>query len=238
MITCLPAPVSKPTLFQTCLSPEQMKISCFSEGDGVQLILSLGGQIQSNDHNQSLNIWTAEFTNVTIILDGKLTGNLMCQVWNNVSRDEIVIPLAACSGRVFKLKIFWDNTTYFLSKGNWIWIYMQLNKSFTIWFWLSPVNSCGKKLVHISCDFRYYCMLKRWIGKATIWKYLRSILVFLNLSWYSILFDICFCILGSVTTLTVAVITSVIMLFFIVVLIVVVKRFSKKTRPTTVDEGK
>ncbi|CAI5642983.1 unnamed protein product [Oreochromis niloticus] len=98
------APVSKPTLSQTCLSPEQMKISCFSEGDGVQLILSLDGQkrIQRNDHNQSLNIWTAEFPNVTIILDGKLTGNLMCQVWNNVSRDETVIPLAACSDRVFK----------------------------------------------------------------------------------------------------------------------------------------
>lgn len=122
MITCLPAPVSKPTLSQTCLSPEQMKISCFSEGDVVQLILSLDGQIliQSNDHNQSLTIWTAEFPNVTIILDGKLTGNFMCEVWNNVSRDETVIPLAACSGRVFKRKIFWDNTTYFLSKGNWI----------------------------------------------------------------------------------------------------------------------
>ncbi|XP_025766745.1 uncharacterized protein LOC109203939 isoform X2 [Oreochromis niloticus] len=140
------APVSKPTLSQTCLSPEQIKVNCFSEEDGVQIILSLDGQIliQSNDHNQSLNIWTAEFPNVTIILDGNLTGNLMCQVWNNISRDETVIPLAACSGRVFK---------------------------------------------------------------------------------------------RSVTTLTVAVITSVIMLFFIVVLIVVVKRFSKKTRPTTVDEG-
>ncbi|XP_042083112.1 T-cell surface antigen CD2-like [Haplochromis burtoni] len=101
------APVSKPTLSQMCLSPEQMKISCFSEGDGVQLILSLDGQIliQSNDHNQSLTIWTAEFPNVTIILDGKLTGNLMCQVWNNVSRDETVIPLAACSGRIFKRSV-------------------------------------------------------------------------------------------------------------------------------------
>ncbi|KAL3970759.1 T-cell surface glycoprotein CD2 [Sarotherodon galilaeus] len=101
------APVSKPTLSQTCLSPEQMKISCFSEGDGVQLILSLDGQkhIQRNDQNKPLTIWTAGFSSLIIILDGKLTGNLMCQVWNNVSRDETVIHLAACRGRVCKRSV-------------------------------------------------------------------------------------------------------------------------------------
>ncbi|CAI5642986.1 unnamed protein product [Oreochromis niloticus] len=101
------APVSKPTLSQTCLSPEQIKVNCFSEEDGVQIILSLDGQIliQSNDHNQSLTICTAEFSNVTIILDGNLTGNLICQIWNNISRDETVIPLAACRGSVTTLTI-------------------------------------------------------------------------------------------------------------------------------------
>lgn len=99
------APVSKPGLSQKCLSSEQMKVSCFSEGDGVRFILTLDGQIltQSNDHNQSLNISTSHFSYLTINLHGKLTGNLSCQVWNNISRNETVIHLAACKGRVFKI---------------------------------------------------------------------------------------------------------------------------------------
>lgn len=34
-----------------------------------------------------------------------------------------------------------------------------------------------EKLVHISCDFRCYCMLKKWMANGTIWKHF-SILEF------------------------------------------------------------
>lgn len=67
-------------------------------------------------------------------------------------------------------------------------------------------------------------------------KYLRSILVSFILSRYSILSNICFSISDSVTTLTV--IATVITLFIVVALSLAVKQFCKKTRPTTVDEGK
>ncbi|XP_069001649.1 uncharacterized protein [Embiotoca jacksoni] len=95
------APVSKPAVSQTCLTLEQMKVVCSTEGDDVKFIFILDGQllIQNREHNQSLSKWTAGDTsvsNVPINLHGQLTGNLMCRVWNNVSRDEAVIQLAAC----------------------------------------------------------------------------------------------------------------------------------------------
>ncbi|CAI5642995.1 uncharacterized protein LOC109203890 [Oreochromis niloticus] len=110
------APVSKPGLSQKCLSSEQMKVSCFSEGDGVQFILNLDGQIltQSNDHNQSLNISTSQFSYLTVDLHGKLNGNLSCQVWNNISRNETVIHLAACKDSVTTLTVIATVITLFI----------------------------------------------------------------------------------------------------------------------------
>ncbi|XP_070772805.1 uncharacterized protein [Enoplosus armatus] len=100
------AAVSKPAVSQMCLSPEQMKISCSSEGDEVEFILTLDGHLlmQTRGHSQSPSSWTANMTeqdkpsvsNVTISLHGQLTGNLTCHVRNNVSRDETVIYLKSC----------------------------------------------------------------------------------------------------------------------------------------------
>ncbi|XP_044079393.1 uncharacterized protein LOC122888710 [Siniperca chuatsi] len=107
------APVSKPAVSQMCLSPEQMNISCSSEGDGVEFILTLDGLLlmQTTGHSQSLSSWTANMqslagskpeqdkpsvSTVTISLQGQLTGNVMCRAWNNVSRDETVIHLKSC----------------------------------------------------------------------------------------------------------------------------------------------
>ncbi|XP_044079553.1 uncharacterized protein LOC122888777 [Siniperca chuatsi] len=109
------APVSKPAVSQMCLSPEQMNISCSSEGDGVEFILTLDGLLlmQTTGHSQSLSNWTVNMqslagskpeqdkpsvSNVTISLHGQLTGNLMCNVRNNVSREETVIRLTSCKG--------------------------------------------------------------------------------------------------------------------------------------------
>ncbi|XP_050934491.1 uncharacterized protein LOC108893970 isoform X2 [Lates calcarifer] len=102
-------PASKPDVSQTCLSPEQMSVSCSSDGEGVEFILTLDGQllIRSRDHSlspadmQSLTGSTAEqnkssISNITISLHGQLTGNLMCNVQNNVSRDQTVIHLKSC----------------------------------------------------------------------------------------------------------------------------------------------
>ncbi|XP_038563556.1 uncharacterized protein LOC119894916 [Micropterus salmoides] len=104
------APVLKPAVSQMCLSQEEMNISCSSEGDGVEFILTLDGHslIQSRGHSHSPSNWTANMqsvagnktelrvSNVTISLQGQLTGNLQCNVWNNVSRDETVIHLQSC----------------------------------------------------------------------------------------------------------------------------------------------
>ncbi|CAK6976287.1 uncharacterized protein LOC122995085 isoform X2 [Scomber scombrus] len=110
---CECAPVSQPAVSQTCLSPEQMEVSCSSEGDEVQFILSLDDHLlmQTRTHNQSQRNWTvdtqlltgitdkqdkAHISNVSISLYGRLIGNLTCRVWNNFSRDEKVIHLKSC----------------------------------------------------------------------------------------------------------------------------------------------
>ncbi|GLD46651.1 uncharacterized protein AKAME5_000098700 [Lates japonicus] len=57
------APVSKPDVSQTCLSPEQMAVSCSSDGDGVEFILTLDG------HSEDEII----YTDVRVIRDMKKT---------------------------------------------------------------------------------------------------------------------------------------------------------------------
>ncbi|XP_028277915.1 sodium-dependent phosphate transport protein 2A-like [Parambassis ranga] len=95
------APVSKPAVSQMCSSPEQMQVICSTMGDKVELILSLDGQvlIQTRDQNQLLSNRTANKSVnsvLTINIHGQMTGNLMCQVWNNVSQEQTVIHLTAC----------------------------------------------------------------------------------------------------------------------------------------------
>ncbi|XP_038563427.1 uncharacterized protein LOC119894816 isoform X1 [Micropterus salmoides] len=107
------APVSKPVVSQMCLSSEQMIINCSSEGDGVELIFTLDGYslIQTRSHCQTN--WTAvsqspagdaakqdkfSGSNVSMNLYGQLTGNLMCQVRNSVSRNKTVLQLTSCKG--------------------------------------------------------------------------------------------------------------------------------------------
>ncbi|XP_071317339.1 hepatic and glial cell adhesion molecule-like isoform X3 [Trachinotus anak] len=93
------APVSEPAVSQMCLSPEQMKVSCSSEGDRVEFILTLDSNllIQTRAGNTDKQL-TAGVSNVTIILHGQLTGVLTCNVRNNVSREETFIHLTSCKG--------------------------------------------------------------------------------------------------------------------------------------------
>ncbi|XP_047463313.1 uncharacterized protein LOC125021335 [Mugil cephalus] len=88
------APVSKPAVSQTCLSPEQMKVSCSSEGDGAEIILSL-------ENNLLIPSGATEKHDVTVTLYGQMTGNLMCDVQNNVSREQTVIHLTKCQDNKF-----------------------------------------------------------------------------------------------------------------------------------------
>lgn len=116
---CLPAPVSKPVVSQMCLSPERMKISCSSEGDGVEFIFSLDSLVlmQTRGHSQSQKNWAADLQSLSanatkqeessvsyfsISLYGQPTGNLMCQVKNNVSSDTTVLQLTSCKGTVLQ----------------------------------------------------------------------------------------------------------------------------------------
>lgn len=102
---CFSAPVSKPAISQTCLSPEQKTVSCFSEGDEVEFTLSL--------HDNSLIQTRPKKTdkhnvlNIAISLHGQLMGILTCIVQNNVSREQRVIRLRSCTGRVMTFYFIW-----------------------------------------------------------------------------------------------------------------------------------
>ncbi|XP_067464648.1 uncharacterized protein [Thunnus thynnus] len=113
------APVSEPAVSQMCLSPEEMKVSCSSEGDVKEFNLSLDGYVlmRTRTYSQSQRNWTvdtqsltgitdkqdkANVSSVSIRLHGHLTGNLTCHVQNNVSRDEKVIHLKSCKGTAFE----------------------------------------------------------------------------------------------------------------------------------------
>ncbi|KAI9527283.1 hypothetical protein NQZ68_032154 [Dissostichus eleginoides] len=112
------APVSKPAVSQMCLSPELMNISCSSEGDEVEFMLTLNGLVlmQTRGHSQSPSGYrTANMesvadslaiqsetsvSNVTISMQCQQTGDLLCRVSNNFSRDETVTHLKNCQGCV------------------------------------------------------------------------------------------------------------------------------------------
>ncbi|XP_034539092.1 uncharacterized protein LOC117812458 [Notolabrus celidotus] len=104
------APVSKPAVSQVCSSAEQRSISCSSEGEEVEFIFTLDGEIlkHTRDQSQSLNRKAANMQGTktkqdqdiaTIGLPGQLTGNLTCSVWNNVSLEETVIHLNICKAK-------------------------------------------------------------------------------------------------------------------------------------------
>ncbi|XP_061596763.1 uncharacterized protein LOC133460207 [Cololabis saira] len=89
-------PVSDPNVSQTCLSPEQMNISCSAEGDGVKFTLSL----DDNELMQTREGSTGKLnvSNVSFILHGQLVGKLVCRVQNDVSREQTSIQLTSCNG--------------------------------------------------------------------------------------------------------------------------------------------
>ncbi|KAM9846993.1 uncharacterized protein ACBR49_010239 [Aulostomus maculatus] len=109
------APLSAPAVSQTCLSPEQMKLTCSSEGDEVQFTLSLDGYelMQTRDDKPSQRNWTQNLigigdkqdggwvSNVSIRLHGQQTGDIKCHVQNKVSRSETVVHLKSCEEFLF-----------------------------------------------------------------------------------------------------------------------------------------
>ncbi|XP_076744916.1 uncharacterized protein LOC143420687 [Maylandia zebra] len=94
------APVSEPAVTQMCLSPNQMTVSCFSEGDEVEFILSLDDKllIQTTANGTENN----SVSNVTINLPGQLMKNLTCVAQNNVSRKQNITHLTSCTAPVSK----------------------------------------------------------------------------------------------------------------------------------------
>lgn len=112
LCVCLPASVSKPAVSQMCLSPDLMNVSCSSEGDAVEFTLTLDGHFLLQTEGRSLSQSSGTIndqtedrsgvSSVTISLYGQLTGHLECHVENNVSRDETVVHLTRCEGKVYK----------------------------------------------------------------------------------------------------------------------------------------
>ncbi|XP_035761277.1 uncharacterized protein LOC118453804 [Neolamprologus brichardi] len=92
------APVSEPAVTQMCLSSKQMTVSCFSEGDEVEFILSLDDKllIQPTANGIEKN----SIPNVNINLPGQLMGNLTCVAQNNVSRKQTITQLTSCTAPV------------------------------------------------------------------------------------------------------------------------------------------
>ncbi|CAI5642994.1 uncharacterized protein LOC102083115 isoform X2 [Oreochromis niloticus] len=94
------APVSEPAVTQMCLSPNQMTVSCFSEGAEVKFILSLDDK--TNLQPTGNGIENHNISNVTINLPGQLMGNLTCVAQNNVSRKQTITHLTSCTAPVSK----------------------------------------------------------------------------------------------------------------------------------------
>ncbi|XP_061596762.1 uncharacterized protein LOC133460204 [Cololabis saira] len=94
-LTACKEPVSDPNVSQTCLSPEQMNISCSAEGDGVKFTLSL----DDNELMQTREGSTGKLnvSNVSFILHGQLVGKLVCRVQNDVSSEQTSIQLTSCN---------------------------------------------------------------------------------------------------------------------------------------------
>ncbi|XP_039888601.1 uncharacterized protein LOC120734095 [Simochromis diagramma] len=83
------APVSEPAVTQMCLSPKQMTVSCFSEGDEVELTLFLDDNLLIK--SQPSIAENHNISNVTISLHGQLMGQFMCIVQNIISREQTII---------------------------------------------------------------------------------------------------------------------------------------------------
>ncbi|XP_035761279.1 uncharacterized protein LOC118453806 [Neolamprologus brichardi] len=94
------APVSEPAVTQMCLSPKQMTVSCFSEGDQVEFILSLDDKLLIQTTANSIE--NRNISNVTINLPGQLMESLTCVAQNNVSRKQNITHLTSCTAPVSK----------------------------------------------------------------------------------------------------------------------------------------
>lgn len=90
--------MSEPAVSQVCLSRKQMTVSCSSEGDEAELILSGDNKtkLQPTANGKENN----NISNVTINLPGQLMGNLTCVAQNIVSREQTIIHLTSCAGSV------------------------------------------------------------------------------------------------------------------------------------------
>ncbi|XP_039888170.1 uncharacterized protein LOC120733804 isoform X2 [Simochromis diagramma] len=92
------APVSEPAVLQMCLSPQQMTVSCSSEGDEVEFTLFLDDNFLIK--TQPSIAENRNISNVSISLHGQLLGKLMCIVQNNISREQTIIHLISCTGNI------------------------------------------------------------------------------------------------------------------------------------------
>ncbi|XP_038868261.1 uncharacterized protein LOC120062389 isoform X2 [Salvelinus namaycush] len=89
------APVSSPQLSSECLSHGEMRVSCYSEGDGPQYSWTLDGQTLRDTETSPDNE-----TN-TITLKKGLSGDLTCSVRNNISSDTVSRRISHCPGLIY-----------------------------------------------------------------------------------------------------------------------------------------
>ncbi|XP_046899044.1 hepatocyte cell adhesion molecule-like isoform X2 [Hypomesus transpacificus] len=85
-------PVSEPVLSLICLSGGETQVTCSSEGQPVEYRWSLDSQSLTN-----ISISNQSHHTTTITLQGHMTGNVTCEVENDISTNRNTIQLSACS---------------------------------------------------------------------------------------------------------------------------------------------
>ncbi|CAI5642992.1 unnamed protein product [Oreochromis niloticus] len=95
--------IQEPATSQLCLSPEQKIISCSSEGDEVEFMLSLDDNLLLQTTTKSTE--KHSISKVTVTLHGQLVGKLACIVQNNVSSGQKIIHVTSCTGTVVTVAV-------------------------------------------------------------------------------------------------------------------------------------
>ncbi|XP_055744966.1 T-cell surface antigen CD2-like isoform X2 [Salvelinus fontinalis] len=102
------APVSSPQLSSECLSHGEVRVSCYSEGDGPQYSWTLDGQTLRDTET-----FPGDETN-TITLKKGLSGDLTCTIRNNISSDTVSRRISHCPGTGFNVFVYFQLAEVFI----------------------------------------------------------------------------------------------------------------------------
>ncbi|XP_035761278.1 uncharacterized protein LOC118453805 [Neolamprologus brichardi] len=215
-----------------CLSSKQMTVSCFSEGDEVEFILSLDDKllIQPTANGIEKN----SIPNVNINLPGQLMGNLTCVAQNNVSRKQTITQLTSCTAPVSEPAVSQmclspkQMTVSCSSEGDEVEFTLFLDDNLLIKTQPSIAENHNISNVTISLHGqllgKLMCIVQNNISREQTIIHLISCTVLGNISDHCIV--------------TVAVVVSVVAILLILAVFLGIRKFKNTTGIMTVNEGK